>query len=288
MLDLHEGTGAATYLDEAKRALRVNARLPVNTVHQEVFLLGMGVHAAARLAASQTRDAPEFRDVCRYLLAQTLRMLFWYDDRTTAEARTVRTIGMFQACATMNYAALFENVETLARIAPALKLLGADESLLRIFDHARKNNFYFFPQCLPEQYAQPLKYVPLENIGILEGPPPTTVGAEIYGAGWTFRAYLMWEAFGRARDRDVMLLNLDQFDERRQLESGRWDLRFVAFNPTMKTIESELIFPLALERAATITAEAGQAVALAGGRYPIRLEPGQSHWLNVSIPGNRE
>ena len=36
-LDLHEWTADATYLEEAKRALRVNAKLPVNTVHQEVL-----------------------------------------------------------------------------------------------------------------------------------------------------------------------------------------------------------------------------------------------------------
>jgi hypothetical protein len=244
----------------------------------------MGVHAAARVAAWQTderEERDEFTSLSRYLLAQTLRMLHWFNDRTTPETRAVSTLGMFQACATISYPALFENIETLARIAPALKLLGADEALLRVFDHARKNNFYFFPQCLPEQYAcaQPLKYVPLENIGILEGPPPTTVGAEIYGAGWTFRAYLMWEAFGRARDREVMVLNLDQFDERRQLERGRWDLRFVAFNSTERAIETELIFPPALERAATLDEQ-----PLAGGRVSIRLEPAEGRWLNLAIP----
>lgn len=292
-LDLHEWTGEATYLDEAKQALRVNARLPVNSVHQEVFLLGMGVHAAARIAAMAAGDAEreEFTGICRYLTAQTLRMLHWFDDRTTPETRAINTLGMFLACASINYPALFENIETLARIAPALKLLGAEASLLRVFDHARKNNFYFFPQCLPEQYRQPLKYIPLENIGILEGPPPTTVGAEIYGAGWTFRAYLLWEAFGHCRDRDIMVLNLDGFDERRQIASGEWDLRFIAFNPTTESRQSELVFPLAVERTATIaTGAAPDSIApkpapLTGGRCPIQLEPGELRWLNVVIRG---
>ena len=291
-VDLHEWTGEAKYLAEAKRALRVNAKLPVNTVHQEVFLLGMGVHAAARLAAAaDAGEREEFTGICRYLLAQTLRMLHWYNDRTTPEARAVNMLGMFQACATMGYPALFENIETLARIAPALKLLGADESLLRVFDHARKNNFYFFPQCLPDgAYAGPLKYIPLENIGILEGPPPTTVGAEIYGAGWTFRACLMWEALGRSRDREIMLLNLDAFDERRQMERGSWDLNFIAFNPTAGARQSELEFPLAVERGGTIAD--GRTAAeisprggpLTAGRCALRLEPGESRWLNVRIP----
>jgi hypothetical protein len=76
-----------------------------------------------------------------------------------------------------------------------------------------------------------------------------------------------------------MVLNLDQFDERRQLEQGRWDLRFVAFNPTLRTIETELIFPLALERAATLDAK-----PLAGGRAPICLDPGEASWFNLTIP----
>jgi hypothetical protein len=291
MLDLHEWTGQPSYLDEAKQALRVNARLPVDSVHQEVFLLGMGVHAAARLAASaaDAAEREEFAGIARYLMAQTLRMLHWFNDRTTAETRTINTLGMFLACASINYPALFENIETFARLTPALKLLGADESLLRVFDHARKNNFYFFPQCLPEHYAAPLKYIPLENIGILEGPAANTVGAEIYGAGWTFRAYLMWEAFGRCRDRDIMVLNLDQFDERRQLQAGRWDLSFVAFNSTAEPRASELIFPLAVERQAMIaegdTREgiAKQTALLANGRCPIRLAAGEARWINVVI-----
>jgi hypothetical protein len=280
MLDLHEWTGEPQYLVEAKRALRVNARLPVNVVHQEVFLLGMGVHAAARIAqvTNDDKERDEFTAICRYLTAQTLRMLHWFSDRTSPEVQSINTLGMFLACASIMYPALFENIETLARIAPALRVIGANESLLRVLDHARKNNFYFFPQCLPEHYAQPLKYVPLENIGILEGPAPTTVGAEIYGAGWTFRAHLMWEAFGHAKDRDVMVVNLDQFDERRQLERGRWDLHFVAFNSTTRTIESELIFAVALERAATLDGK-----PIAGGRVLVRMEPGEIRWLNLKV-----
>jgi hypothetical protein len=155
-----------------------------------------------------------------------------------------------------------------------------------VFDHGRKNNFYFFPQCLPEDhYRGPLKYIPLENVGILEGPAPTTVGAEIYGAGWTFRAYLLWEALGRCRDREIMLLNLDSFDERRQLESGHWDLSFIAFNATDRRRETELIFPLAIERPASIMQNNGSA-ALVGGRWRITLEPGEHRSLRVTTEGH--
>ena len=89
------------------------------------------------------------------------------------------------------------------------------------------------------------------------------------------------------RDRDVMLLNLDAFDERRQLAAGRWDLHFVAFNPTERAIDTELIIPLAVERAATIAVGAAAPAPLTAGRYPIRLEPGELQSLQVVIPGHK-
>ena len=281
MLDLHEWTGEHGYLAEAQRAVRVHHQLPVNTVHQEIFMLAMGAHAAARLAA--LAGEAEFAPICRYLVAQTLRMLHWFDDRTTDDARNVHTLGMSQACATISYPAIFENVETLARLAPTLKLLAPDESLLRVFDHARRNNFYFLPHVLGGHDELPLRYVPLENIGILEGPPPTSVGAEVYGAGWVFRAALLWESFGRCADREIMVLNCDAFDERRQLDRGRWDLTFFAFNPTEEVRDAELTFPLAIERAATISPDGVPAQKLLNGRWKTRLEQGQSRRINVVI-----
>lgn len=280
MLDMHEWTGEQSYLDEAMQALRVNYRLPVNAVHQEIFMLAMGVHAAARLAAKD--GGAEFDAICRYLLAQTLRMLHWFDDRTTADTRAISTLGMFQACATISYPALFENIETLSRIAAALKVIAPTESLLRVFDHARKNNFYFFPQCLEGHHDLPLKFVPLENIGILEGPPPTSVGAEIYGAGWVFRAYLLWEALGHCTDREIMVVNCDNFDERRQLESGAWNLTYYIFNPTAEARDAEIVFPVALERAATVINDAASQ-DISNGRWTTRLAPGEFQRVGLIV-----
>ncbi|MBC8107082.1 MAG: hypothetical protein H7Z14_10870 [Anaerolineae bacterium] len=282
MLDLHDWTGEQSYLEEAARALRVNHGLPVNAVHQEIFMLAMGVHAAARMA-EMTGNA-EFIEICRYLLAQTLRMLHWFNDQTSDESRAINTLGMFQACATISYPAIFENIETLARIAPALKTVGADESLLRVFDHARKNNFYFFPHCLPEHEKFPLQFVPLENIGILEGPPASSVGAEIYGAGWVFRAYLLWEALARCENRDIMVLSLDVFDERRQMEAGSLNLTFIAFNGTDDAIQSQIVIPLAATSDATIAIGDAAPVESLGDRLQIRLLPGEIKWIRLHVP----
>ncbi|HEY1923443.1 MAG TPA: hypothetical protein VGG44_11890, partial [Tepidisphaeraceae bacterium] len=270
MLDLHEMTAEDRYLQEAKNALLTLYRLPVNVIHQEVFLLAMGTQAAYRLAALSPES--KYAEIYHYLLAQTLRMLYWYADRTTEQSRKINILGMFQACATISYPALFENIEVLARLCPTFKKFPPSVALLRIFDHARKNNFYFFPRCFDVgRGVLPLQYIPLENIPILEGPAPGSVGQEIYGSGWVFRACLIWETFGHAIDRDVMVLNLDAFEERRQLERGQLEMTFIVFNGTGQLQHALLLFPWAGPEATIATGKSPDAIGI-GRKNSQRLE----------------
>jgi hypothetical protein len=271
MLDLNDLTQSEFYLEEARRAIQVLHRLPINTIHQEVFLLAMGVQAAYRLSAIHPKE--NYTEVYHYLLAQTRRMLYWYADRTSEPSKKINTLGMFQACATISYPAIFENIEVLARFCPTFKKFPPSPALLRIFDHARKNNFYFFPRCFDAgQGALPMQYIPFENIPILEGPAPGAVGQEIYGSGWVFRAYLMWEAFGRADDRDLMVLNLDAFEERPQLEWGRLELMFVVFNNADKTRDTTITFPWA-----------GPSAIVAMGKAPDVMEIGERRGSSLQL-----
>lgn len=243
MLDLYEAHGVECYLDEAERSLRVLYNLPVNVLSQESFLLAMAVQAADRMALH--RSPEYFRKARDYFLAQTLRMLHWFEDRTTENCRDVSVLGMFQACATILYPAFYENIENLARIAPVLKHMEDSPDLYNVFNLARKTNFYFFQRCLPEKYrVSPLDYIPHENVPILEGPQMTTIGQEIYGAGWTFRAYLMWEAFARATDREIMVLNLNSFEEQKFLGRNDFEVEIAIFNPGDGPRSVELEFPL--------------------------------------------
>ncbi|MGD0139827.1 MAG: hypothetical protein ABSD28_13190 [Tepidisphaeraceae bacterium] len=284
MLDLHEMTASERYLEEAKNASQMLYRLPVNTIHQEVFLLAMGTQAAYRLAVM--RPLANYAEVYHYLLAQTLRMLYWYADRTTEQSREVNTLGMFQACATISYPALFENIEVLARLCPTFKRFPPSLALLRVVDHARKNNFHFFPRCFDAgRGARPLQYIPFENIPILEGPAPGSVGQEIYGSGWVFRACLMWETFGHADDRDVMVLNLDAFEERRQLELGRLELTFIVFNGTGKRQQTQVVFPWSGVSAMIATGESPDAIGIGerrGQRLQLDLPPDAVVYVRVS------
>ena len=83
-------------------------------------------------------------------------------------------------------------------------------------------------------------------------------------------------------DREIMALNCDAFDERRQLETGQWDLTFFVFNPTTEDRDANLIFPIAAERKTTLIDD-GRCEPLAGGRWQTRLSAGESRRINVII-----
>jgi hypothetical protein len=286
MLDLHEHTGEPKYLHEAEAALKLLYRLPINTIHQEVFLLAMGAHAACRLGESA--GEPLYAEIYRYLLAQTLRMMYWYRDETSEHTARVNTLGMFQACATISYPAIFENIEVLARIAPTFKRFAPSRELLRVFDHARKNNFYFFPRCFDAGTERPaLQYVPYEDLPILEGLPPASVGQENYGSGWVFRAALLWETFARCDNREIMALNLDAFAERRHATAANKSLSFYLFNPTPSRQTSKVAFPFSATGAHISAGSSMENLSLLcrGNCTEVSLEPGEIRCLRITDGG---
>jgi hypothetical protein len=287
MLELYQATAKEHYLAEARQALIINANLPVNTVLQEVFLTAMGAQAASKMYEMTGEE--EFAKIYRYLLAQTFRLMYWFSDRTYPEARDVNILGMFHACTPIIYTAFFENIETLARIVPTFRVHGASQGVLNAINHARKNNFYCFPQCLPEKYhTSPLMYIPRENIPLLEGPRDYDVGQEIYGAGWAFRAYLLWEALARCEDRDIMVMNLNGFEERERLDSPTQEWDFLVYHPEAEPRRAVLTFPVADGCQASIVTgsepkPAGQPAPLVDGKYALALQPYEQVYLHITV-----
>jgi hypothetical protein len=241
MLNLYRVSNDAMYLEEAKRALHVLEHLPVNSLSQEVFLLAIGAQAAANLyrLTLEARDL----ELERYLKAQTLRMMYWFTDRTQVEYLDYNTLGMFQACTPIIYPAFFENIEVLTRLASTFDVDTPSLGLLRALNHARKNNMLMFPECLPpNRHASNLKFVPFENLGLLEDEKTGWIGQEIYGAGQVFGAHLLFDALAFAQDRDLMVLNLDQHHALEPFELNSRDLEFLVFNPESRVIQSILEF----------------------------------------------
>lgn len=242
MLALYATAGQTHHLEEAQRALRTLHALPVNTINQEVFLTAMATQAAAQVFRL-TGDG-EFLEMHGYFMAQTFRQMYWYDDQTMPEYRDYSTYCMFQACTPIIYPAFFENIEPLARIASTMDVFTPSVGLLRAFNHARKNNFYMFPKCLPQNHhGSSLEYIPFENVGILEDEKTGWVGQEIYGSGQVFGAYNMWEAFARSDDRDLMVINTDNYKFFDPAQVRKSNLHFLVYNAEARTITTRLEVP---------------------------------------------
>lgn len=284
MAELARALDSGFYLEEARRALRTLANVSIDDALQEVFLIAQAVDAAARL--HRLTGEIEWKQLNEYFRAQTLRMMYWYDDLTSARTAGADHLGMFLACANINYPAFFENIEVDARLAGALSFDPRPGELLKVIDYGRRNNFSFFPECSPELFGpMPLDYIPFEQVPILDGPLDVDfVGQEIYGAGWTFRAHLLWDAYARSSDREVMIVNMDSY---REPDCGPWSGSFYVFNSTGEDRETRLSFPVipdGQEGVVTLHLDDGSTRALTAGRsetMPLTV-PGAG-WLRVDL-----
>ena len=67
-------------------------------------------------------------------------MMYWYDDTTSPRVQQVSQLGMFLACANINYPAFFENIEADARLATAILAEDDPSATLQVLDYGRRNN----------------------------------------------------------------------------------------------------------------------------------------------------
>lgn len=287
MADLAARTGEERYLTEAGNALRALGNVPVDDASQEVVLMAHAVEAAGRL--DRLAPDPQWAELRRYFQAQTLRMMYWYDDRTSERTGLASHLGMFLACANIGYPAFFENIEADARLASAVESEADPVPLLRVLDYGRRANFAFFPRCSPGMYGpMPLEFIPFEEVPILEGPNGAGfLGQEVYGAGFSFLAHLLWDAYATAPDRDVMVLNTRPYDTARP-DTPAWEGTFMVFNSGDEPVRTSVTFPVAAagERVAvTVTTPEGAAADQdVGARgLPIRLGPGGWARLRVTV-----
>ncbi|HEY5247981.1 MAG TPA: hypothetical protein VIJ15_05935, partial [Dermatophilaceae bacterium] len=286
MADLAAKTGESRYLDEARRALRTLANVPIDAALQEVVLIAHAIDAADRL--HELTGEPEWDEARKYFRAQTLRMMYWYDDETSPRTAQASQLGMFNACANINYPAFFENIEADARLAAAALAEDDPAATLQILDYGRRNNFSFFPRCSPDMYGpMPLDFIPFEDVPMLEGPNDAGfLGQEIYGAGFTFRAHLLWDAFASAADREVMVLSVDSYREG-PTSATTWEGTFLLFNSRDEPVDTVISFPIIRggdEGKVTWQSPEGRASThlIAGGKtLPVNLEP--RGWARMSV-----
>ncbi|BBH24213.1 hypothetical protein Back11_55580 [Paenibacillus baekrokdamisoli] len=285
MVSLYKATGKPLYLEEASRAIKPLLNMPVSSLSQEVFMFGLGIQAASELH-KLTGDGV-YKEIYEYLVAQNLRMMYWFNDNTKEEYQSYNTFAMFQACTPIIYPAFFENIECLARIASTLDTLEASKGLLRVFNHARKNNLYMFPQCLPEnRHSSSLMYIPFENLGVLEDEKTGWIGQEIYGCGQVYQAYLMWEAFGKSSDRDILLLNLNNYKIADLNDVQHMGLAFIAYNPEAVEKTFDIVWTeSAANRTVWISKHVDDAnpseISVTEGRITLTLKPDEHVYIKV-------
>jgi len=291
MVDLAAKTGESQYLDEARRAIRTLANVPIDAALQEVVLIAQAIDAADRL--HKLTGESEWDEARKYFRAQTLRMMYWYDDTTSRRVAQASHLGMFLACANINYPAFFENIEADARLAAAILAEDDPAATLQILDYGRRTNFSFFPRCSPDMYGpMPLDFIPFEDVPMLEGPNDAGfLGQEIYGAGFTFRAHLLWDAFASAADREVMVLSVDSYRERPP-KATTWQGSFLLFNSRDESVDTAISLPIIRggdEGKVTLAFPDGRAStnAIAGGQMlPVNLGP--RSWATMSVAVVRE
>jgi hypothetical protein len=230
-------TGEQHYLEEARRAIRVLYTVPADRLFHEPQELAYGALAAADLG---------MQEEAKYLLYEQLRMFYWYSD-PSQKSHDIR--GMVQAAASILYPAFKENVEAILPWTGIMKRGIVFEGLLRFLDQQRRNNFYFFQDCVGNRKRGPAAFIPFENLGTLElGGMTGNVGKEIYGAGESLWMYLMFEALGRVSDRELMLVNLDLLDAAHAKEFPSQELNFILYNPTAVTRSATIAIPAARQR----------------------------------------
>jgi hypothetical protein len=150
------------------------------------------------------------------------------------------------------------------------------DGLLPFMDQQRRNNFYYFDFCHDTSAKQsPLPFIPYENLGTLElGGQTGVVGKEIYGSGEVLWLYLMFEALGTTRDRELMLVNLDLLDAFDSSQFPSRELNFILFNPTDSARTAEVSIPVAQGAPVKLTVGdemASGAIRVAAGKH-VRIK----------------
>lgn len=287
MLEVAQHTSDESYIALAKTSLITLYNLPINTITQESFLTAHAADAADRLAAIEKENA-EWPQMSRYFVAQSLRMMYWYNDATNERNRMVQQLGMFVACGSINYPAFFENLEMDARLSALLNTGASKKDMLNVLDHGRRVNFHFFPKVQPNLYGpMPLQYIPYEEVPVLEGGLASDgfIGQELYGSGWVFRALLMWEGISVCTNRELMVVNTTSYRETNLVT-------LVISNSTTKTQSGELEFPALLgdKRARVSLTEEGKVLRdleiTAGEKILVEIQPSkyiEMHYEEVTL-----
>ena len=184
----------------------------------------------------------------------TLRMMKWYESALPSDEidQTLGQISFFSAFSKTNTTCPWETIETYLPMLMELKNedVTISQVMLKAFNLFRKNGYSLSgaswdPEVISNaKIYQGLKtafFMP-EDYYCAETPTlPGRNGANNYMSNCLMYAYIMFEAYGKADNADVMLVNVDMCDEGQEMADGI-RRNFVAYNGTDKPVDARLCF----------------------------------------------
>jgi hypothetical protein len=251
------GTGGADLATGLLNGLRQE---PVDRCYHEPLQLGFAAAAAARLADAGN---PAMARLAEAFVRAQLRMLYW-DEDPEASTGGYEVRGLFEACASLLYPAMKENVEAILPWTVLLRAgRGPTELLLSVMNRVRLQSFAYFDPLRPRPSGDAAPWIPYENLGTSELPGTGSIGKEIYGAGEVLWGYLLFEAVAQADDPAILVVHVDTLDRAWLRGEAVGPARVLIYNPTARARAFRLIHGDG----------AGTALELAGRT-----------WMSVDIP----
>lgn len=264
---VYDLTGDAVYLEEAKTAISklftgmdfyVNSlkekkytdpyEFPIN----EVSTAPWGVAATQwlyRLTGDET-----YLTYSNYIRNITLRMMNWYESALADDPidQSIAGLSFFHAFSVTDTTCPWESIMSYMPMLMELKNTDIEPSqvMLKAYNLFRISAFSFSgaswnPEVIPSasvyQKAVSAYYTP-ENYYNAETPTmPGLYGANSYMSNSIMYAYLMYEAYAMADDKEMMVLNLDITDAGLKMANGI-ERNFIVLNPLAKKTKFSVKF----------------------------------------------
>lgn len=260
-------TGEQKYLDEAEKSIKIlfnGLEFYVNSLKEklytdpyefpvnEVSSAPWGVAAAQWLFRITGNE--EYLEYSEAIRNMTLRMMKWYESALKDDPidQSLGGIAFFHAFSNTDTTCPWESIMTYMPMLMELKndTIEPSQVLLKTFNLFRINGFSLSgaswePDIIPSakvyQSAITAYYMPEDYYSAETPTIPGANGANSYMSNCLMYSYILFEAYAKADDPDIMVLNLDITDAGQDMANGI-ERNFMVLNPTSEKSKFKIDF----------------------------------------------
>ncbi|MHB8961853.1 MAG: hypothetical protein ACYC5K_01725 [Saccharofermentanales bacterium] len=221
---------------------------PIN----EVSSAPWGV-AAANLLYYYTGEA-KWLNYADDIQNTTLRMMNWYESalRDDLIDKSVASLALFHAFSATDTTCTWENIMTYLPMILMFKnpAVAPDPTMLKLYNLYRINGFNFCgpswnPDTVPTARtytASPAGWLAVEDYYSAETPTPMGAnGPNTYMSNGPLFNFVLFEAYAKAANRDVCVMNLDCVDAGKKMAEGI-ERNFILYNGAAASIKTPVRF----------------------------------------------